>query len=239
VLYLVTGFDGVSGYGKTIAMPFMMRTDFSTVFQTLPLICHGHFEANPPTFVNLVCDAARQMRPGILNNGDVFEGGIYMDPFKYGPMSADAKTLEERNMMEGCLRRDVWLTNIVNGTDLLTSVHFPADNEQQRKEIESLGGYGAEMDPMAATRLPILELRNLPEIRYGLFPAMAMDIFRYVFALNTLAHSGDPGQLQAIGLNERVHMVNDDPAVGRADRRAQIAAAIALVAAWGIGTGGD
>lgn len=240
VLYIVTGFDGVSGYGKTIAVPFMMRTDFGTVFNQLPLVTQNHF-AIPNSFVQLVCNAARRLRPAIVNNGDLFEGGIYQNHM-YDAGQPQAKTLAERQIMAGRLMRNTWLTNIVNGNDMLTRINFPAAvgniGQNQLDEIESLGGYGNRMDVMGGVNLPILEIRSLPRISYGLFPLMAMDIFRYIFALNTLAGGGNPGQLQALGINDRTNMLNDNPAIGRGSRRNAIINARNAVVAWGVGNGG-
>lgn len=238
VLYLVTGFDGVQGYGKTIAAPMtMMRTAFDTVFQTLPPVTRNHFENNPVAFVDLVCDAARVLRPAIADNGSVFEGGIYQNPM-YGAGGAHPKPLATQQMLTPHLQRDQWLMGIVGGMDLLTSAYFPA-GPAEKTEIESLGGYGTKTDQLpGGTRLPILELRGLPKIRYGLFPLMAMDIFRYVFALNNAAAGGNPGDLQALGLPARLAMANDDPAVGRLERQNAIAAAQLAVTAWGVGSGG-
>jgi hypothetical protein len=238
VLYLVTGFDGARGYGKTIAAPMtMMRTAFDTVFQTLPQVTRAHFEHNPMAFVDLVCDSARVLRPLIANNGSVFEGGIYQDP-QYGPGGAEPKLPATRQMLTQHLQRDHWLLGIVGGMDLLTAANFPA-GPAESAELESLGGYGTKTDQLpGGTRLPILELRGLPKIRYGLFPLMAMDIFRYVFALNNAAVGGNPGDLQAVGIPERVAMADDNPQIGRLHRQNAIAAARLAVAAWGIGSGG-
>lgn len=145
-------------------------------------------------------------------------------------------------MLTGRLRRRDWLTGIANGTDLLTAQDFPTRfgrAGRQRAEIESLGSYGANTDSIGPANLPILEFRGLPRVLPGLFTVMAMDIFRYVFALNTGGGGGNPGQLQALGLAARGSLANPADPNHAAERLNAINAATLAVAAWGGASGGD
>jgi hypothetical protein len=239
ILYLDAGAHGVPGYGKTIGGSFMIRTAFDRVYQAVPPAGRVTTDAHPYAFALMVCRAARRVNNAIDDGGDVFSGGIYNDPFKYGPASAEAKTPAQRQELTGHLRRRDWLEGIATGVDRLTQLHFPSQRRRHVREIESLGSYGQNTDLLGPQALPILEFRGLPAMLTGLFPLMAMDIFRYVFALNTAAGGGNPGSLQAIGLPARNTLADPtDPNFAVEVGNAVVAAA-AAVAGWGVGSGGD
>ncbi len=239
LLYLDLGEQGAAGYGKTIAGSFMMRTAFDRVYRSVPAGGRIFTDANPDLFALMVGRAARRMNGNISDNGDVFSGGIYNDHFKYGPASAEAKSPAQRQAMTGHLRRRDWLQGIASGTDRLTQANFPSRSPAHLEEIESLGSYGQNTDPLGAQQLPILEFRGLPPLPPGLFTVMAMDVFRYVFAMATAGGAGNPGALQALGLNERNVLYDPTDATFANEVQSAVAQATAAVAAWGPASGGD
>lgn len=198
VMYLAQGAKGVPGYGKTIAGPFLMRTDFATVFQQLPESLLNFFreKTNRQIFLDIVLGAALQAAQQIGYQGDmasdglVFEGGLYNDTAMFG-------TKSERETPFGQLTRNDWLYSLIEGEDLLTSANFPGDAEE-RAEIESLGEYGGQMDLVAnhagkEVSGPLVEFRGFKPIYAGLFLPLALDLFRYVHTLNTGGREGFPG----------------------------------------------
>ena len=240
ILYLDAGQVGAPGYGKTIAGSFMMRTAFDRVYRELPAASRTIFDPHPDIFASMVGRAARRVNAHLTDTGDVFSGGIYNDAGKYGLASAEPKTAKQRATMTGKLARRAWMEGIASGTDRLTQAHFPSQKQSRLYEIESLGRYGANTDPMGAQHLPVLELRGLPSVQAGLFALMAMDIFRYVFAMNTAAAGGNPGQLQAVGLAARTVLANPADPNYAVEMANAVAAAAGAVAAWGgAATGGD
>jgi hypothetical protein len=239
VLYLVAGEQGVPGYGKTIGGSFMMRTAFDRVYRAVPAAGRVLTDARPDVFALMVGRAARHVNANITDNDDVFSGGIYNDNYKYGPMSAEAKSAAQRQALTGNLRRRDWLVGIASGTDRLTQLHFPSQRKRDLKEIESLGSYDQNTDLLGAQHLPLLEFRGLPQIPTGLFPVMAMDIFRYVFTMNTAGGGGNPGDLQAIGAVARGILVDPTDVNFAVEVGNAVAAAAAAVVAWGAASGGD
>lgn len=238
ILYLDQGEQGVAGYGKTIAGGLMMRTAFDTVYQQIPPVGRVTTDKHPDLFALMVCRAARRVNANINDDGDVFSGGIYNDNLKYGPASAEPKTSAQRAALTGHLRRRDWLEGIASGVDKLTRVNFPSQRLRHTSEIESLGSYGVTTDTMGAIHLPILEFRGLPQIQAGIFPLMAMDIFRYVFALNTAAGTGNPGDLQAVGINSRTALLNPSDPNYALELANAVTAAAHAVAGWRGTTGG-
>jgi hypothetical protein len=211
VMYLVRGAVGVPGYGKTIAGEFMGRTDFAKLFKLLPEDKRQYFEKNPQKFARLVLIAAKdaawhgeykgQMAPA----GPVFEGKLYNDPLMYG-----TSKLHQQDLLPQ-LRRDQWLLGIVGGTDLLTATSYPG-KKKHREEIESLGGYGANVDELSldarySSPAPIVEFRGLKPLYAGLFAPFAFDMFRYIHTINTGGREGYPGRLLDMTQNDQYDLI--------------------------------
>jgi hypothetical protein len=239
VRYIVEGFDGVQGYGKTIAGEFMMRTDFGTVFNELPLNTRQHFAQHPNVFSSMVCAAAARLRPGLAETGQLFEGGIYQNALKYGPAAPEAKTAAQKALLSRSLTRRTWLEGLTRGRDLLTRETFPTRSSAKRAEIESLGSYGANMDALpGGTNLPIIELRGLKPLHPGVFPSMALDLFQYVYILNNGVAGPFPGGTLGLGINDRLELAQLNTPHAFVRRVALINQAQLAVNAWGGGSGG-
>lgn len=235
-MYLVQGAMGVPGYGKTIAGEFMQRTDFAQTFRHLPRVQIEYFQKNPDLFVILVCltadFAARDsgFEGDVQPDGAVFSGGLYNDEGMY------RKHPHHKANLLPELRRHEWLTGIVKGIDLLTAKTYPKASKEQQEELESLGSY--EKFDFAATpqsgrmsEAPIVELRGLKAIPAGLFPVLALDLFRYVHEVNTEGKEGYPGQLLSLPDEIRADLIEGQKkALGA--RKKVIQVALAEIMKW-------
>ncbi|BDD05308.1 hypothetical protein AUTU_27910 [Aureibacter tunicatorum] len=170
--YLLKGKYGLLTYPKAIAS-LISRTDFATVINML----------HPDDLEELRDDHGKlwlrywSQLEKMLNmklSEPVFEGGIYLK----------MDNVADKHMLN-CLTREKWLMGMLNGTDYLTTKHFP--NPQVAEELESLGEWGSKTDahPEFHSGVPIFELRSAQVLQdhYSIPPFM-QEAFSYIYSLN-------------------------------------------------------
>ena len=174
----------VRSYAKTIA-PVMARTDFAAMFAMLSDAEKRFYSPNNGAAWKLLVQKAPGLNDLTL---PVFASGIRVDRGNGIDRSLDALT------------RELWVSGMASGTEYLSQYNFPDQN--QRSEIEGLGGYKGKTDTLAAAggnKGAIFELRamtkaidpnvNMPMNERGLYAAnewsgLASRIFMYIFSLN-------------------------------------------------------
>lgn len=227
VMYLAAGAQGTNGYAKLIARGFMQRTDFATVYREVPKQIRNYFTVCPEVFIDMVLQAAAAAAAdagyagAMAADGQVFEGRIYNNPGDYQKVAPENGP---------ALTRRAWLQGILNGQDLLTKFN-PGFTEEEKNEVESLGSYRDTMDrSVTGQNLPLVEFRGLKPVNYPFFPALAVELYKYVHTLNTLGREGYPG----IPLtNDDYQTLVGDRKQARALRKKLIADALAGAKTWG------
>jgi len=190
-MYLNSGAGATKGmfkYAKLISNSFLSRTDFGAMFMRLPEEERKRFVNDRDSFVNLVLTAA-----GMSGTGDtkVFERGVRKSD---NPKSPDYTVDATNDAATGLnIKRQVWLRNIAQGWDPLSSYYMP---QLKEKYLMGLGALGSKTDRVGNEPLPpkgqkpsgsgiILEFRNMAESKdYDKFAVTAKQMFDYLVALN-------------------------------------------------------
>jgi hypothetical protein len=168
--YLITA-AGAIAYAKSLA-PLMARTDFATMFQFVSGDDGEFFRAQPNFFVGLVLESA-----GMRGTEDepVFAGkATHIDP----------DVLDELRRMS----RKYWISNVVKGTDYLTTENFPVENVDQA--LFGLGGLGDKVDTVGGDKqpqheAPVFEFRRMQgRIEHYAWPTLAEEIFDWISRVN-------------------------------------------------------
>ena len=157
--YLKKGSTDDMDYPKLIA-PLMARTDFSAMFSQVPEA--AYFKARPKVWVDWILESLGMTGQ---KNYYVFTRGMRGEEF--GPS------------------RKEWLTEMLDGTDLLTQA---ASNEYF---YMSMGKLGAKTEQVGQkkkkTQAPIFEMRRMTaDVPYKEWRGLALDVFDYIYALNNM-----------------------------------------------------
>lgn len=200
VMYLIYGTKEIKEYPKAFTK-LLARTDFASMAKLIPKHEKDALSAdNSALWIELMKlvgsqDSMKQsllptnhfepvsiryfpqiMNPEIELEKPLFEKGVYNNRKKYANMPPDI--LAE-------LTRKMWLQEMMQGKDLLTSEHFP--NPEAKTHIEALGGFGGKLDMLATNgkEAPIFELRSLNmEYNFNSLRELLQQLFAYMIALH-------------------------------------------------------
>ncbi|MGH9123180.1 MAG: hypothetical protein ACRDZ8_00405, partial [Acidimicrobiales bacterium] len=185
---------GVKMYAKTMA-PLLARTDFATMFSQLGKEDQVFLGDRNGLELRCLVKQACDYRGDNLDLGRAVVPSVYTDDRVKNAVQQHGI---QHDMLAGLSIRD-WLKGIANGKDYLTEAKFreavPTAPVGAEHHLESLGHLGDQPNPVGrdAVEGSVFEIRTMGKLHYGAWYKHAMEVVKYVYALN----SGDPAAFKS------------------------------------------